>query len=92
MTANLESSAVATEPEKSGFIPVPKKNNDKIVQITAQLHSFHMPARLCSKSFKLGFISRWTANFQMYKMGLEKAEDPKIKLPTTTGSQKKQGN
>ena len=56
MTANLESSAVATEPEKSGFIPVPKKNNDKIVQITAQLHSFHMPARLCSKSFKVDML------------------------------------
>ena len=64
----------------------------KNAQITVQLQSFHMPARLCSKSFKLGFISRWTANFQMYKMGLEKAEDPKIKLPTTTGSQKKQEN
>ena len=25
------------------------------VQITAQLHSFHMPARSCSKSFKLGY-------------------------------------
>ena len=29
----------------------------KNVQITVQLHSFHMPARLCSKSFKLGFRS-----------------------------------
>ena len=27
----------------------------KNVQITVQLHSFHMPARLCSKSFKAGF-------------------------------------
>ena len=61
-------------------------------QITIQLHSFHMPARLCSKSSKLGFNSRWTANFQMYKLGSEKAEDPEIKLPTTTGSQKKQEN
>ena len=30
--------------------------------------------RLCSKSFKLGFSSMWTKNFQMYKLGLEKAE------------------
>ena len=86
MTANLESSAVATEPEKSGFIPVPKKNNDKIVQITAQLHSFHMPARLCSKSFKQGFSSTWTENFQMYELDLEKAEEPEIKLSTSVGS------
>ena len=29
-------------------------------------------------------------NFQMFKLGLEKAEDPEIKLPTSTGSPKKQ--
>ena len=28
----------------------------------------------------------------MYKLDLEKAEGPKIKLPTYAGSQKKQGN
>ena len=28
----------------------------------------------------------------MYKMTLEKAEEPEIKLPTSVGSQKKQGN
>ena len=36
----------------------------KNVQITIQLHSFHMLARLCSKSFKLGFSSMWTKNFR----------------------------
>ena len=25
-------------------------------------------------------------NFQMYKLGLEKAEEPEIKLPTSIGS------
>ena len=29
---------------------------------------------------------------QMYKLDLEKAEEPEIKLPTATGSQKKQEN
>ena len=33
---------------------------------------FHMPGRLCSKFFKLGFNSTWTENLQMYKQGLEK--------------------
>ena len=28
----------------------------------------------------------------MYKLDLEKAEDPEVKLPTSVGSQKKQGN
>ena len=30
-----------------------------------------------------------TVNFQMFKLDLEKAEEPEIKLPTSTGSQKK---
>ena len=29
-------------------------------------------------------------NFQMFKLDLEKAEEPEIKLPTSTGSSKKQ--
>ena len=51
--------------------------------------SFHMLARLCSKSLKLGFSSMWTENFQIYKLDLEKAEEPGIKLPTSIGSYKK---
>ena len=31
----------------------------------------------------------WTMNFQMFKLDLEKAEEPEIKLPTSTGSSKK---
>ena len=32
----------------------------------------------------------WTVNFQMFKVVLEKAEEPEIKVPTTAGSSKKQ--
>ena len=32
----------------------------------------------------------WTVNFQMFKLDLEKAEETEIKLPTSTGSSKKQ--
>ena len=32
----------------------------------------------------------WTMNFLMFKLVLEKAEEPEIKLPTSTGSSKKQ--
>ena len=38
-----------------------------------------MLVRLCSKSFKVGFHSTWTESFQMYKLDLEKAEEPEIK-------------
>ena len=34
----------------------------------------------------------WTVNFQMFKLDLEKAEEPEMKLPTSIGSQKKQEN
>ena len=54
-----------------------------------QLGSFHMPPRLCSKFFKLGFNSTWTKNFQIYKLGFEEAEEPEIKLPTFIGSWRK---
>ena len=32
----------------------------------------------------------WTVNLQMFKLDLEKAEEPEIKLPTHTGLSKKQ--
>ena len=32
----------------------------------------------------------WTLNFRMFKLDLEKAEEPEIKLPTSAGSSKKQ--
>ena len=32
----------------------------------------------------------WNKNFQMFKLNLEKAEEPEIKLPTSVGSSQKQ--
>ena len=55
-----------------------RKAMPKNVEITVQLHSFHILARLCSKSFKLGISSMRTKNFQMFKLDLEKAEEPEI--------------
>ena len=49
-----------------------------------------MLAKKCSKFSKLGFNSTWTVNFQMFKLDLEKAEEPEIKLPISVGSSKKQ--
>ena len=34
----------------------------------------------------------WTVNFQMFKLDLEKAEEPEIKLPASVGLLKKQEN
>ena len=60
--------------KRSVFVPIPKRAMPKNVRSTIQLHSLHILARLCSKSFKLGFSSTRIENFQMYKQDLEKAE------------------
>ena len=69
-----------------------RKTMPKNAQTTIQLSSFHMLARLCSKSFKLGFRGMWTKNSQRYKLGFEEAEEPESKLPTFVGTWRKQGN
>ena len=38
---------------------------------------------------KWGFNSMWAVKFQMFKLDLEKAEEPEIKFPTSIGSLKK---
>ena len=40
----------------------------------------------------LGFNSRLTKKFQMYKLNLEKAEESEIKMPTSVRSSKKPEN
>ena len=42
------------------------------------------------KILQPGFSNTWTVNFQMFKLDLEKADEPEIKLPTSAGSSKKQ--
>ena len=68
----------------------PRRVGLKKVLTIGQLHSSPMRVRSCLKSCMLGFSIMWTKNFQMSKMDLEKAEEPKIKLPTSAGSLKKQ--
>ena len=57
----------------------------KNVLTTLQLHTFDMLAGSCSKPPKQGFNSTRTENFQMFKLDLEKVEEPEIKLPISTG-------
>ena len=87
MPANLENSAVATGLEKLVFIQTPKKSNVK------ECSSYHATALIshASKSNAQNSPSQAstvceTKNFQVFKLDLEKAEEPKIKLPTFVGS------
>ena len=62
----------------------------KNAQTTTQLQSSHTLVKWCLKFSKPGFSNTWTVNFLMFKLVLEKAEEPEIKLPTSPGSLKKQ--
>ena len=62
----------------------------KNAQSTVQLHSSHTLVKSWSKFSKPGFSSTWTMNSLMFKLVLEKAEEPEIKLPTSARSWKKQ--
>ena len=65
------------------------------LQMHVRRHNYRTTAlisrasKIMLKSFKLGFSSTWTKNFHMYKLDLEKAEEPEIKFPTYPGSYKK---
>ena len=65
-----------------------RKAMPKNAQTTTQLPSSHMLVKWCLKFSKPGFSNMWTVNFQMFKLVLEKAEEPETKLPTSTGSSK----
>ena len=67
-----------------------RKAMPKNAQTTTQLHSSHTLVKQCSKFSKPGFSNMWTVNFLMFKLVLEKAEEPDIKLPTSAGSWEKQ--
>ena len=74
--------------KRSVFLPIPKKGNAKECSnyLTIALIS-HVRKPKFSKP---GFNSAWTLSFQIFKLDLEKAEEPEIKLPISAGSLKKQ--
>ena len=46
-------------------------------------------SKLMFKVPQVGFNGMWSKKFRIYKLDLEKAEEPEIKLPTSIGSLKK---
>ena len=72
-------------PELWHLYPHPRK-----MPLFAWLHSSHTLVKWCSKFSKPGFSNTWTMNFQLFKLVLQKAEEPEIKMPTSLGSWKKQ--
>ena len=77
--------------KRSVFIPIPKKGNAKESSNYCTIALISHAGKVMLKiAFELGFNSTWTVNFQMFKLDSKKAEEPEIKLPTSTGSSKKQ--
>ena len=71
----------------SVFIPILKKGNAKECSNHWTISLISYASKVTLKNL-LG--STWTKNFQMFKLDLEKAEEPEIKLPTSVGSSKEQ--
>ena len=71
MSANLENTGNMTGKIRF-LLQSQRRAMSKNVWTTIQLSSLHILIKLWSKSFKWGFISTWTENFQMYKLDLEK--------------------
>ena len=76
--------------KRSVFIPIPKKGNAKKCSNYHTIAFISHASKVMLKSFKPGFNTTRTEKFQMHNLNLEKAEEAEIKLPTSTGSLKKQ--
>ena len=85
MPADLENSAVPQDWRRSVFIPIPKKGNAKecsnYLTIALILHA----SKVVLKILQARLQQYVNHNFQMFKLVLEKAEEPEIKMPTSTG-------
>ena len=72
------------------IIPIPKKGNAKECSNYHTVALISHASKVVLKFSKPGFSYMRTVNFQMFKLVLEKAEEPEIKLPTSAGSSTKQ--
>ena len=72
--------------KKSVFILIPKKSNAKECSNYQIIALILHDSKLMLKILQAKLHNTWTKNFQMYKLGWEKAKEPDIKLPTSVGS------
>ena len=88
--ANLENSAVATGLENVSFHSNPKERQCPKCSNYCKILLISHASKVILKILQAGFSNMWTMNFQMFKLVLEKAEEPEIRLPTSPGSSKKE--
>ena len=88
MPANLENSAVATGLEKISFHSNPKERQCQRMLTLPHNCTISHASKVMLKILQARLQQH--VNFQMFKLDLEKAEEPEIKLPISAGSLKKQ--
>ena len=71
--------------KRSVFIPIPKKGNAKECSNYRTIELISHTSEVMLKILQAR-LQKWTVNFQMFKLVLEKAEEPEIKLPASAGS------
>ena len=76
--------------KRSIFTPIPKKGNAKECSYYCTIALIWQTNKVMLKILQARLQQYWTVNFQMFKLDLEKAEKTEIKLPTSSGSSKKQ--
>ena len=90
MPANLENSAVATGLEKVSFHSNPKEKQFQRMFKQPHIALISHSSKVMLKILQARVQQYVTMNFLMFKLVLEKAEEPEIKWPTSAGSSKKQ--
>ena len=76
--------------KRSVFIPIPKKGNAKECSNYRTIALISHVSKVMLKILQARLQQYMNVNFQMFKLDLEKAEEPEIKLPTSVGLSKKQ--
>ena len=76
--------------KRSVFIPVPKKGNAKECSNYRTIALISRSSKVMLKILQARLQQYVPVNFQTFKLVLEKAEEPEIKLPTSVGSSEKQ--
>ena len=76
--------------KRSVFILIPKKGNAKECSNYLTIALISHARKVMLKVIQARLQQYVNVNFLMFKLVLEKTEEPEIKLPTSTGSWKKQ--
>ena len=75
---------------KKGIYAFPKKGNAKECSNYHTISLISHVSKVMLRILQAGFNTMSTMKFQMFKLVLEKAVEPEIKLPTSVGLLKKQ--